>query len=680
MKKRLMGIIAPVITVVCFMGSDPAHAEHKHYGKAAPFAIGELPVSRLRTKLEKMSPARQKRAMAWLHRFNFPRADVKTLELDAEGGALYVDPAPVNTAAAPAVSATSVAATIPTTSTFTLHSRTGATKVIYLDFDGHLITGTVWNSNYAAGKSLDAVPYDTDGVLASFSIAELNNISNIWRRVAEDFAPFNVDVTTQLPSSFGPTVGRILVARDSDSTGLAMPFQGAGGVAYIGVFGLSSYPAYQPALVYFNRLGGGREDYVAEASSHEMGHNMGLGHDGTASATYYGGHGVGATSWGPIMGSSYNRSVSEWSRGEYPGANNQQDDLAIITSKLALRGDDHGNTGVGATPLIANATGRVTATTVEADWTNSQPQNKGVLASQSDVDVFFFDAAPGTVNLTITPHTMPVNSGGGNLDVQVELYSQGGALLGSASPTGATAENLVASVPAGRCFLHVTGTGDPTVPYSDYGSLGQFTINGQIPVGVTNTVPPNPNPMTWEVVPTSTSATSATMRSALAIDDAGSAVQYFFECASGSLRCASSGWQGAQTYTPIGLSPGTTYRYRVKARDASSNETVWSSEAAVTTAALPTTNAAPTAGPDSFRIRVGTTQNLNVLANDSDADRDPLSITGVTQGQLGQVSFTPTGITYQSLGITGNDAFRYTISDGLGHTASATVSVAVRRR
>ncbi len=38
--------------------------------------------------------------------------------------------------------------------------------------------------------------------------------------------------------------------------------------------------SYRPAFVYYNNLGGGREDYVAEAASHEMGHNLGLSHDG----------------------------------------------------------------------------------------------------------------------------------------------------------------------------------------------------------------------------------------------------------------------------------------------------------------------------------------------------------------------------------------------------------------
>ena len=142
-----------------------------------------------------------------------------------------------------------------------------------------------------------ARPYSLDGDDASFSSTELASIAAIWRRVAEDFAPFDVDVTTESPASFGPTTGRILVTRDSDANGNAMPAQGAGGVAYVGVFGTSYYGSYSPALVYFNNLGGGREDYVSEAASHEMGHNLSLSHDGTASSGYYGGHGSGETSF-----------------------------------------------------------------------------------------------------------------------------------------------------------------------------------------------------------------------------------------------------------------------------------------------------------------------------------------------------------------------------------------------
>ena len=69
-----------------------------------------------------------------------------------------------------------------------------------------------------------------------------------------------------------------------------------------------------------------------------------------------------------------------------------------------------------------------------------------------------------------------------------------------------------------------------------------------------------------------------------------------------------------------------------------------------------------------------------LLANDSDPNGDPLSITGVSggsngtatfNGQTKTVTFTPTA------GYTGPAAFTYTVSDGLGGTANATVSLTV---
>ena len=47
-----------------------------------------------------------------------------------------------------------------------------------------------------------------DGDAATFNDAEREAIQTIWQRVAEDYAPFDVDVTTQdpgLPRSRAPT-------------------------------------------------------------------------------------------------------------------------------------------------------------------------------------------------------------------------------------------------------------------------------------------------------------------------------------------------------------------------------------------------------------------------------------------------------------------------------------------
>lgn len=93
-------------------------------------------------------------------------------------------------------SQTAVTPQLPPTQTFTLHSRPGANKIIYLDFVGHTVTRTPWNS----GGTFTVAPYDTDGNPSTFSNSEHADIQDIWRRVAEDFAPFDVDVTTEAPT------------------------------------------------------------------------------------------------------------------------------------------------------------------------------------------------------------------------------------------------------------------------------------------------------------------------------------------------------------------------------------------------------------------------------------------------------------------------------------------------
>lgn len=69
---------------------------------------------------------------------------------------------------------------------------------------------------------------------------------------------------------------------------------------------------------------------------------------------------------------------------------------------------------------------------------------------------------------------------------------------------------------------------------------------------------------------------------------------------------------------------------------------------------------------------------LKVLDNDSDPDGDVLSITQVASPQHGTAVIDSGTIRYTpAAGYTGQDAFDYTISDGKGHTDSATVTVNV---
>ncbi|MBM4070138.1 MAG: hypothetical protein FJ271_14475 [Planctomycetes bacterium] len=92
-----------------------------------------------------------------------------------------------------------------------------------------------------------------------------------------------------------------------------------------------------------------------------------------------------------------------------------------------------------------------------------------------------------------------------------------------------------------------------------------------------------------------------------------------------------------------------------------------------------TTNRPPTAVNDSAVAYLGQATRISVLANDSDPDQNPLSVTAVTQGQHGAVVGNSDGtITYTPrAGFTGSDTFTYTIADGKGGTATATVTVTV---
>ena len=94
-------------------------------------------------------------------------------------------------------------------------------------------------------------------------------------------------------------------------------------------------------------------------------------------------------------------------------------------------------------------------------------------------------------------------------------------------------------------------------------------------------------------------------------------------------------------------------------------------------------NAAPDAVNDSYSMRPGQTLSITApgfLANDTDADGDTVTaisadVTGL-QGSLtafpdGHYTFTPTA------GFTGLTSFNYTISDGLGGTDTATVTINV---
>ena len=97
-------------------------------------------------------------------------------------------------------------------------------------------------------------------------------------------------------------------------------------------------------------------------------------------------------------------------------------------------------------------------------------------------------------------------------------------------------------------------------------------------------------------------------------------------------------------------------------------------------AATPT-NQPPVANTDSATTAQNTAVTLEaatLLANDTDANGDRLSLTGVSNAVNGSVTFSNSNVIFTpSTNFTGNASFNYSISDGKGGTSSANVSVAV---
>lgn len=339
-----------------------------------------------------------------------------------------------------------------------LPTITPTTPTIFIDFDGHLVTGTSWNG----GQPIHCVS-------ANFTDAQ---IIEMFNRVAEDYRPFELNITTDSTKFLAAPLNRrmrIIVT----TTSAWKP--GVGGIAYIGSFTAGTDV---PAFVFPDRLAMAPK-YTAECISHESGHTLGLVHQSTWTQNgnnctlveqYATGSGSGQTGWAPIMGNSYYKNMTGWNYGPTNyGCTYVQDNLTVITSQngFTYRGDD----------FASNLDSIVTTV-------NSSFSVNGIISTNLDEDAFKYTLAEGAmIHLEATPFRLTTENTAANLDLKLELYDESKQLIGTYDPIQQLNITIDTILNSGTYYMLLSGTGNANT--AGYGSIGSYTMTasgGPLPI------------------------------------------------------------------------------------------------------------------------------------------------------------------------------------------------------
>lgn len=323
----------------------------------------------------------------------------------------------------------------PKTGTVDAGGPVAQNATILLTFNGYRVAHTPWNT---VG--------DIVCTGANLTSAE---IEKIITRVKEDFAPFNVTVTTdeltyQLTNPQKRM--RVIITESWEWHGLA------GGVAFYDSF---SWGNNTPCFV-FSTLLSYNEKFIAEAISHEVGHTLGLRHQSSYNSScsilneFNEGAGEGQTGWAPIMGLSYYRNVTTWHKGKTTGCGTEQDDVAKITSVLGLKNDE---TGTLDNPV-----------TLESS-------HYAVINNSTDADYYYIDSKE-PVTITASPKCIG-NDVGANMHLQVKVFKRNGQLVTTLSdPAQLTVSKQLEK---GKYYVAVESMDNAN--QSRYGMLGNYRIS-----------------------------------------------------------------------------------------------------------------------------------------------------------------------------------------------------------
>ncbi len=334
-----------------------------------------------------------------------------------------------------------------------LNSYPSASPTIFLDFDGQTVSGTSWN-----------VSGPINCGASGLSNAQ---ITEVFNRVAEDYRPFTVNITTDSTKYLSAPANkrmRVIITVTSSWYG------SAGGVAFVNSF---TWGDNTPCFV-FSALLSYNQKNVAEAASHEAGHTLGLRHQSTYDAScvktseYNYGIGTGETSWAPIMGAGYSKNLTTW----YNGPNSIscatiQKDLDVITSAAN-----------GITYRTDNPNNSFNAASTEA-FNNNLFTTSGIIEKPTNQDFYQFTLPSLKLfQLSAVPFNVGPGNAGANLDVKVTLYNSSQSLLGTYTSNSTLSLTIDTSLGAGNYYFKIEGTGNTYAP--SYAILGSYTVQGEL--------------------------------------------------------------------------------------------------------------------------------------------------------------------------------------------------------
>lgn len=285
-----------------------------------------------------------------------------------------------------------------------------------------------------------------------------------WQSVADQYSMLNMNVTTNR------AVYDAARAANTLRTGI-INFINQDGRSFAP---LRSFGTTSAGTLYRNPSAGFDYGYgIGMTGAHEVGHQMGMGHDGGGNGgEYY--EGIAAYQWGPIMGNywmggSWANQLFTWSKGEYSTANNQEDDFRIMTVNESV-------------PFVADDNGSGKALLLRAAGEINPQDNWGQIERNSDSDVFNFTvAASGVLNLRIDPIEYLRM-----LDVDAVVSNAAGQVVARSNlAVNRSAEFKNLQLGAGSYQLKIQGgaEGTPQRGFSNYSSVGFYALKGSLTGG-----------------------------------------------------------------------------------------------------------------------------------------------------------------------------------------------------